>query len=216
MITGLDKFYLKIKRHILLAAGFTEDKSLAFIIKACRLKPYVLLFEEWNTKLVLHKHWIDEAGNSLKIVKNKRIKIILNHLLIDRKKIVSTDLYEGLSIEKVSSISKLAFILVGKEREIYKDHYICAFLGIDDYLRTFVFFDGEWKMYPSLYLGMRILRNIASNVDIKYFKELGQKDPVIYPCAKQQIWLSCWPPGADFASLARKWDNPISELIKKV
>jgi len=37
---SLDSVYNSLNKHILLAESYTEIKKLAFIIKACRLKPY--------------------------------------------------------------------------------------------------------------------------------------------------------------------------------
>lgn len=213
-IVGIDTFYLKIKKTILFVKGYTENKYLAFIIQMCRLKPYNILINGYDEKITLHRKWVDEKGNSLKIIKNKRIRIILNDLSIDRKKLTSTDLYEGLAIDKIASMSRCAFILQGKEEESYKTHVVISFLGIDNYLRTFVYEDGLWIQFPSLYLGMKVLKYMAIYHDIRYFKNLGLKETVIYPCTKQQTWLTCWPPGKDFVSLMEEQDNPVLELYK--
>jgi len=129
-ILSLDSFYKKIKRTVLLVEGYTEIKNLAFILTACRLKPIGL-----GSKLELHRHWVDEFGSSLKIIK-KKIQIVHNDLSIDREHLPCTDLYYGLSLERIVKMSKLSYLCYGQdEDEIY---YIISFLGIDNYLRTYL------------------------------------------------------------------------------
>ena len=67
-------WYEKYHKHILLAETYSGIKYLPFIIKSCRFKPYDVLYGNSPTSLLLHKHWIDEYGNSLKII-NKRPEI---------------------------------------------------------------------------------------------------------------------------------------------
>ena len=40
MIFNIEKFYLKINKHIKLVQSFTEINEMESIIKMCRLKPY--------------------------------------------------------------------------------------------------------------------------------------------------------------------------------
>src|SRR6185295_2676581 len=105
--SNIERLYAKIRQHILLAQSYTEIGELAFIIKSCRLKPHSHIFEGKNNKLTLHRWWFDEFGNSLKIVKNKRIKLIYNDLSLSRDRVVCTDLYRGLSIDRIAKTSKL-------------------------------------------------------------------------------------------------------------
>lgn len=211
----IDKFYSKIRKHILLAVGYTERPDLEFIIKACRLKPFEILQNPKDKELRLHRHWVDEYFNSFKIVKNKRIKLIFNDLSLLDRSLPSTDLYVGLPLDKVALMSKLAFFFWGKEKETYEPHYIVSFLGLDNYLRTFVFSDGEWQQYSSLYLGMSILKFIAKNKNIKYFLQYKQKEKIIYPCDKQAAWLTFWPPHEDFLLLLEKENEELFNFIFK-
>src|SRR5271167_2680415 len=95
---SLEFFYAKTEKLITLTESYTEQEHLAFIIKACRLKPYDYVFNGRGNKLVLHRWWFDEYGNSLELVKNKTIKLTFGDLRLDRKQIISTDLYYGLSL----------------------------------------------------------------------------------------------------------------------
>jgi hypothetical protein len=200
-LIGIDKLHVMLNKHILLAEKYSEIHGLTFIIRACRLKPYDIVFRKHGSRIVLHRCWIDEYGNSLNIVRRSGIKILHNDLSINKSKLPSTDLYEGLSIEKIASISKLAFILVGKTFDTYDDHIVISFLGIDNHLRTFVYLDGIWSLQSSLCLGLKVLQQIARNVDVKHFKKLKQNKPVVYPCVKQQIWVSFWPPSKELESV---------------
>jgi hypothetical protein len=210
---SLDFLYTQLDKHILLAQSYTEISDLSFIIRACRLKPYSYCFENKNNKLILHRHWFDEFGNSFKITTNKRISITYNDLKLDRSKIVSTDLYYGLSLDKISKISKLALIYSGKDEDQYNDCAIITFLGLDNYLRSYMLMYGEWKQVSPLLIGMKNLKNISQNKDIKYFKELNKKDGAIIPCISAEAWLTSIPTNKIFSSImSRKYDTLYSFL----
>lgn len=210
---SLDNFYIKIDRLIKLTQSYTEVDELYFIIKACRLKPYTYVAEDRNAKLVLHRWWFDEFGNSLQIIKNKRIKIIYNDLNIDRTKIVCTDLYSGLSIDRIAKMSKLAYLYVGKDEDLYDNCVVITFLGLDNYLRSYVQMYGEWHPVSSLVLGMRGLKQLAKYLDIKHFIKLGNKEKLIIPCISGEAWISYMPPSKDFTSLVGTQLDTIVPLL---
>jgi hypothetical protein len=210
---SLDNFYAKIDRLVRLAQSYTESDGLAFIIKACRLKPYQYVTEDKSEKLVLHRWWFDEYGNSLRIVKNKRIKITYNDLDVDRKAIVCTDLYHGLSIERVARISKLVYLYVGKEEDLYNDCAIITFLGLDNYFRSYVYLYDEWCPISSLVLGMKTLKLLAKHLDIKYFINLGNKEKLLIPCISGEAWISYLPPSKEFTSLVGAHIESIVPLL---
>lgn len=198
---SIERLYAQLNKHILLVQAYTEVNEIMFIIKACRLKPHSFIFQDRNTKLVLHRLWFDEFGNSLCIIKNKRIKITYNDLTLDKTQIVCTDLYYGLSIDKIAKMSKLMFFCSMKEEETYQTQSFVTFLGLDNFLRTYINLDGEWLQVSSLCLGMKILKNIARNMDLKYFQELISKENTPLPCASARSWLSFMPPSRDFLQL---------------
>jgi hypothetical protein len=204
---SLERLYAQLNRHILLVQSYTEINEMLFIMKACRLKPHSFIFEKRDTKLILHRWWFDEFGNSLRIIKNKKIKITYNDLTLDKDQIVCTDLYYGLSIDKIAKMSKLVFFCSMKEEETYNDQLCVSFLGIDDFLRTYINLDGEWIQISPLYLGMKILRKIARNIDLKYFRELISKENAPLPCASHRAWLSFMPPSREFLQLMVKEYN---------
>jgi hypothetical protein len=209
---SLERLYAQLDKHILLAQSYTEVDELRFIIKACRLKPYSFL-EDRVPKLVLHRHWIDEFGNSLNIIKNKRIRITHNDLSLDREKIVCTDLYAGLSLEKVAKMSKLVFLCAMKEEETFTTQFLVACLGLDNYLRAHICIDGEWSQVSPLYIGMRNLKIIARNLDIKYFREFGSKENAPLPCVTAREWISFMPPSSEFLQiLGKEYDQSLSFL----
>src|SRR5579864_9284612 len=97
---SIEFFHAKIDKLIRLAASYTDMKELEFIIKACRLKPYTYVFQGRSGKITLHRWWYDEFGNSLNITKHKKINIVYNDLSLNKRDIISTDLYYGLSIDR--------------------------------------------------------------------------------------------------------------------
>jgi hypothetical protein len=200
---SLEYFHAKIEKHILLAESYTEIPELSFIIKSCRLKPYEVLTEK-NNQLILHKLWVDEFGNSLNIVKNKRIKIIHNDLRLDKKRIISTDLYYGLSMDSIAKISKLIYLCAGKDEDLYQDCYLLSFLGVDEHLRTYLYWFGEWQQVSPLLLGMKYLKLLTKNMDIKYFRQLRNSKDIPMPCISGQMYLSYVPASQDFLDIIKK------------
>lgn len=210
---NIDRLYSRIKRHILLAKSFTEIEELEFIIKACRLKPYSFIANK-NSELILHRWWYDEFGNSLKIVKNKRLKLILNDLSIDKNYLVCTDLYYGLSVDKIIKMSKLGFLFFGKEEDLNSNVAMFAFLGIDNHLRCFMYLYDKLTQVSPLYLGIDNLKLIYRHLDIKYFLELKIKNNLPIPCHSGKAWLSYLPYGEDFNKILNHQPDYITKFLR--
>ena len=172
-------------------AAHCENKNASKILKMCRFRTYPTL----NPKRMhrsIYRYWVDDYCNTIKIA-NKRLNIKYNDLDIDKSKIHNTDLYAGLNIKDCAKISKLSFIFQGSEIDLNTDHYIVSFLGLDNYLRTYVYIYGEWQTYPSIYLGVNILNFIISNLDIQTFKEIKYTKPIIYKCNNQKSYVAKYP-----------------------
>ena len=214
-IIGLDGQYVKWSPLTILVEEYLERPGLERIIKMCRLKPRHLTSNIKKIKIKVYREWIDEYGNSLHILKNKQLRIQLNDLSIPRDRLVITDIYEGLPIQKISAMSYRAFLLAGKEGKDYQDHYVVSFLGLDDYLRTFCWLDGEWYLVPSLFLGLIILGVISNIVNSNWFMELPYKHPVVYPCRKQKMWFTGWP-NKDELKKSFSGDLPLEKLLKEL
>jgi hypothetical protein len=213
MITpNIERLYAEIRKQILLVQSYTEIKELAFIIKACRLKPHSFIFGKKDKRLILHKWWVDEFGNSLKVIKNKKIKIIGNDLSIPSNKIVCTDLYYGLPLDKIAKMSKLLYLCHGKDEDL-QEYFFITFLGIDNYFRSYLNIDGEWQQVSTLLLGLKNLRALVRHVDIKYFLEFSNKEKAPLPCARAREWITFMPASREFLLVLKKhYDNAFSFL----
>lgn len=211
---NLNTLYMKLKRQLLLLESYSEIKNLTSIIKYCRLKPYSYFFEQKSNQLILYRWWFDEFGNSFTINKKKRISIKYNDLSLDRNKISSTDIYYGLPLDKISKMSKLVFICAGKDEDMLEDCFFISYLGIDNYLRTYLYMFGELNQVSSLLLGIANLKYIARNSDIKYFQELRKKENIVYPCKDARVWLSFNPPSEEFLKIIGKTHNAVFLLTQ--
>jgi hypothetical protein len=205
---SIDSLYIKINNYIHLVEAYLEIKGLAAVMKAARIKPYAHFFDQKPTRLIVLDHWFDEFGNSLKITK-KKIKLIYNDLSLDRGKIINTDIYDGLSLDRVIKMSQLAYLTVGKDEDLYQDCYILTLLGLDNYLRTYVFMYGEWKKVAPLLLGIETLLIITQNAGIKYFRQLNNKEKTPVPCVDADTWLVSLPAGVSFLSKMKEHDQLI-------
>lgn len=197
-----------IDKHIRLATSFTEKPELSKIITMCQLRPHNV-----GKHLSLSHRWIDGCSNSLLINQDKSLEIELNDPLLDRSQLTDTDLYGQLSVNKISDISNFLFYLDGKDEDTLSNHSILAFHGIDNLLRTFVCIYGEWRRYPSLFLGIRTLTAIVDNLSLGSFKEISIPKRVIYPCDSQRAWLSSWPATNDFVSIMGKQNDSVVALL---
>lgn len=211
---SLDHVYANLYKQILLAESYTEFTGLGFIIKSCRLKPLEYVKKRSNN-IILYRRWIDEFGNSLNIVKNKRIRITYNDLSIKKDHLPCTDLYYGLSIDKVASISRLAFICCGIEDDYYQPCYMVAFLGIDGYLRNYMYLYGEWVQVSPLCLRMNNLKKIANKLDIKYYLKFNKLKDMPMPCTKAEQWLTILPASKDLVNALNKDHEMIVSIIKE-
>jgi hypothetical protein len=193
----------KLQKQAKLCSVVFKDAYLETIIKFCRLKP--LDPKSHIKKTTVADIWVDEFGNSIKLTKKEK-QIKLNDLSLDRSKIINTDFYCKLPIEKISKISRMLFAFVGKEEDFQSKHLILGFVGIDNVLRVFCLIYNEVFAIPPLSLGYRILRLIAKNFnceDIKHFK--NNKD-VLYPCSGRLCFLAPLPAGPELKFLLEKND----------
>ena len=209
---SIDYLHAKLEKQIRLAEGYTEIERLSFIIKACRLKPYDYIFREKDNKIILHRWWFDEFGNSFEIIK-KNIKITYNDLRLDKKRIVGTDLYYGLSLDRIAKMSKLVHFSGGKDEDLFQPCYLLTFLGIDDHLRSYLCYNGEWQQVSPLLIGMKGLKFIAKNLDIKFFHE--KKENSTLPCVEGRSFLSYIPVSANFLELLKRQHEPIYYIFEK-
>lgn len=210
---SIEFFHAQIEKLIRLAKSYSEIGALDFIIKACRLKPYDHVFVERSKKIILHRWWFDEFGNSLNILKNKKLRITYNDLRLDRNKIISTDLYYGLSLDRVAKMSKLVYLCAGKDEDLYQDCYLLSFLGTDNHLRTYLYWYGEWSQVSPLMMGTKHLKLFVANLDIKYFRALTKSEDTPIPCIQAQTWISYLPASKDFLDIIRKRYEPLIPVL---
>jgi hypothetical protein len=211
---NLEHFYAKLNKPLALVESYSECIGLEFIIKACRLKPLEYL-EDRSPNINLYRKWIDEFGNSLNILKKRRLKITCNDLSIDKNNLGCTDLYYGLSLDKVASISKLVYICAGTEEDNYQPCYFLTFLGIDNYLRSYMYLYDEWQQVSPLCLGMDNLKLIANKKDIKYYLSFNKINNMPIPCIKAQQWLTILPAKSWFFNIINKDHAMIAEILTK-
>lgn len=210
---SLNTFYNKIFKSIAVAQGYTEIEYLSKIIQACRLKPVPLLNGE-KYKLQLYREWVDEFSNSLHLLKKKRIKIVYNNLLACRR--VSTDLYYGLDLYKVSKISSLSHVIVGYDEDLDQIYILLTFLGMDKYFRSYLYMYDEWQCVSPLLLGLARLQAILKKSDIQYFHQLSYKKNNMIPCQKVSEWITYLPAPEELLSgLRKKYDIDFSSLLNK-
>lgn len=213
---SLERLYIKLEKQIKLVEAYSEIEGTEFIIKACRLKPYNYVFKKRDNQIILYDWWFDEFGTSLIIGKKKKIEIIHNDLRLDRKRIVSTDLYYGLTIDRIAKISKLILLVAGKDEDLYKDCYLLTFVGLDDHLRSYLYWYGEWQQVSPLLMGMKSLRLLEEHLNIKYFNQIGKKENLAIPCILGETWISFIPPSGEFLKLLNEKYEILSPIFQHI
>ena len=212
---SIEWLHAKLDKHIKLAASYTDMPELDFIIRSCRLKPYDYVFDSRSEKIVLYRWWFDEFGNSLELINSKHIQITYNDLRLDRKRLVTTDLYYGLSLDRVVKMSKLIHLVSGKDEDTYQDCCTLNFLGIDDHLRSYLYWYEEWQQISPLIIGVKSLKTIANHVDVKHYHQLGNKENSAIPCIAGTAWLSYLPASSAFVSDLNKQSEMLATLLKQ-
>jgi len=212
---SIEWLHAKLDKQIRLAASYSEVEGLEFIIKACRFKPYDYMFDSRSDKIILYRWWFDEYGNSLELSKSKRVDIVYNDLRLDRKRIVSTDLYHGLSLDRVAKMSKLVHLVSGKDEDVYQDCALLTFLGIDEHLRSYLYWYGEWQQVSPLIVGLRGLKTIANHIDIKHYHQLANKENSAIPCVSGEAWLSYLPASPAFITDLNKQSEMLAAILKQ-
>ena len=208
---NIESLYANLDKSIKLIESYSEINNLAFIIKACRLKPYEYM-KERSGNIVLYRKWYDEFGNSFNLIKNKKIKIIIGDLSV---RSICTDMYYGLSIFKMAKMSKMISLSFGKDEDYQDDCCSITLLGIDNYLRSYLYIYDEWQQVSTLTTGMVNIKNIVKNLDIKYYHKLQNKENSNLPCIAGQTWLSFMPASEEFIDLVRRECSYILPLFTK-
>jgi hypothetical protein len=209
---SVDKFYLTFDKSIALTSAYLEDPSIDFIIRSCRMKPYDIIYKEYNKKIKFHSKWVDENGNTLEIIK-KKVSISNNNINLDKSLLVKTDIYENLPIYKIAKISKFAFFIFGKDEDLLEDHTIMTFLGLDGFFRSYCLLFGQWTKIPTTYLGLNFLKLIFQNLDLKRFVEVKLKNKP-YPCKRSRGFLSSMPACPEMVRLIRDISEPTFDILK--
>jgi len=121
-------------------------------------------------------YWEDTDGNSLRIAKNKSIKIIKNGL----DKSCTHDIFRKAKPGLIAKNSYWALVSFGKEKSIF------SFVGNDGMLRCCYFESQVWVGNQSpLLLGYNVLRYIASGylentprkvLNIRYQEDFGVEE----------------------------------------
>lgn len=207
---SLNQLYDKIDKSIRLLEAHTEINKLSFVIRACRLKPWFVLEDDILSlnKLVLHHQWFDEFNNSVEITKKHKLLITHNDLKISHTKNICTDLYNGLSLDKIYKISKLMHLYIGYDNnELFS--YV-TFMGIDNFFRTYYLYENNWLRCSPLMLESHRILNICEHLDIKFFLNFRKKNNNLFPCENGEEWISFLPVSTEFSTvLAKQYDTNV-------
>jgi len=210
---NIESLYFLQRKNINLVEGYTEIPNMAFIMKACRLKPYSYFFEKKTNNITLETWWFDEFYNSL-LLKKKKVNIIYGDLKLDRDLVSCTDMYYGLSMSKISKMSKSVYITFGHDEDLFQDCASVSFLGIDNFIRTYIYYYGEWHHASPLILGIRTLvyfiKNRNSNFEFqqKLFKN------ILLPCISGRSWLSSLPVNENFLQTLEQQCGIVASIFK--
>ena len=204
-----------LNKNIKVAKAFTGIKELPFILTACRMKPVKYMLDH-RQNIPFYDYWFDEFGNSLKISNGKKRKLFItyNDLRLQASlNNISTDLYYGLSLDRVVKMSKQVMLWMGKDEDKFGQKcYLLSFLGLDDHLRSYLHWDGEWKQISSLWLGVINLRRMGQANKKIADEPLNEKD-CPFPCVGAEGWLSFLPLSEDMLD-ALKQHEKLMEIFE--
>jgi hypothetical protein len=209
----IENLYAKLDDHINLVESYSQINNISNLIKFCRLKPYLFMFENRLIRLRMFRKWYDEFGNSLVFNKDNSIEIIYNDLELNDKINPNTDIYCGLSIDKIIKFSKLSHCYYGKDEDLNEDFCLLTFLGIDNYFRTYLYSYGEWKPASPLLMGFENLVEVTNMIGIKKYCHFTMKKNIL-PCVKGKAWLSSVPVTEDLLQIINMECDYIAPFFK--
>ncbi len=212
---SIDSFYRQHESYLAVTAGYMDEPTYPFMLRACRLRPLASHTDTLPKLATLQRHWVDEFGNSLYLGKNKRSRVHFGDLSLDRSRIRCTDLFASLSIQDLWSISRLLYCCIGVDDCTDEEVFILSFLGKDNYLRTRVYQNGSWDLNVSpLMLNQYVLRMICENHTIKHFLELSAKRYIpYYPMKSVRHWVTAVPAHHKFRQMLRSESKTMSQVI---
>jgi len=214
-IHNMELVHQQLASHVKLMESYSEVPHLEQIIKSCRLKPkdFILDHKHWKMKLVLHRWWIDEFGNSL-VLKKKTPSIIYYDLRLDWSKIITTDLYYGVELRKMIKMSTAVHLTLGNEQDLSHPCYLLTFLGIDRFLRSYLCWDGVWQQISPLYLGLKGLQQLFDHSSRQFLRlPMPLKKDWILPCAMEERCLGCLPAGDDLLAMLKEQYPDLWEIL---
>lgn len=212
---SIDKFYKQHESYLAVTAGYMEEPTFPFMLRACRMRPIQSHNDSLPVRATLLRNWADEYGNTLYLGKNKRSKVCFGDLSLDRSRIRCTDLYASISIEDLWSISRLLYCCIGIDDCTEQEVFILSFLGKDNYFRTRVYQNGNWDFnVSSLILNQYVLRMICENHNIKHFLELSARRYIpYYPLRNVRHWVTALPAHHKFRQAIISESETMSKVI---
>jgi hypothetical protein len=190
-------------------------QGLSFIIKSCRLKPFTYVFEEKSKRLNLYRKWFDEFGNLLNINNDRTVSIVLHPPSLQKSGIINTDLYAGLSVGKITKISRSIHLCHGST-ELSKNFWFLTLLGTDNYLRTYFSYEDTNLAVSPLLLGLNNLHDIFQHQNANYLAHWNDKKRSPIACQSFQSWISPSPLSVDFIPSIRKDCKDIDNFLTGV
>lgn len=172
------------------------------------------MFENRLKRLRFFDKWYDEYGNSISFSKDGKVNCTYHDLSIDRKNNPSTDIYAGISIDKVYKISKLVHCYYGKDEDLNKNFCLLTFLGIDNYLRSYLFYQEECKQVSPLLMGFDNLIEFSNLIGIQNFCHFKMKENNL-PCKNGKAWLSCLPVSEKLFHIIETESDYLSTIFKE-
>jgi hypothetical protein len=74
---------------------------------------------------------------------------------------------------------------------------------------------GEWQQVSPLLLGLKNLKLIGKNRDVKHFLQLDIKENMPIPCISAHQWLTLLPPSKGFLDHMEKECEFLAPLFKQ-
>ena len=105
------------------------------------------------------------------------------------------------------------YLCAGLDQDTQQDCFFLTLLGLDNYLRSYLYLYGEWRQVSSLLLGLNNLKILARHTDIQYFRNLSNKKDWPIPCSSAQEWLTCLPMSSALLSDLRKQSDKLADVL---
>ena len=151
--------YNKLEKCVQLFSIKNNCPDFSKIVYSCKLLPSNIKKQIIPKNATMYNEWYDEYNSSIYYC--SKLKVKQNNITVPTH---SSDLYRNLPIEKMAKLSVAFYLCITQEEELKNEFFIVSLLGLDNHIRSYMYYDNSWINISTLSIGVN---NIISLINYK-------------------------------------------------